>query len=100
VLGINPDAYHKSVAISPHLPTGWDHAAIYDLPVGNNSISFAVERLGNNAAYSITSGATDWKYTLKISGLTGHKYKLNGNLSTATDDEIEVKGRVNKIEVL
>ena len=100
VLGINPDAYNKSVVISPHLPSGWDHAAIYDLPVGSNSISFAMKRNADSAAYSITSVATGWSYTLEIKGLTGHKYKLNGNLFTANNDEIEVKGRVNKIEVL
>jgi len=100
VLGINPDAYHKLVVIAPHLPSGWNHAAIYDLAVGSNTISFDVEKRGNNALYLLTSVAADWSYSLKIKGLSGNKYKLNGKLLTATTDEIDLKGRVNKIEVL
>ncbi|TMI67632.1 MAG: hypothetical protein E6H09_23965 [Bacteroidetes bacterium] len=100
VLGISPDAYHKSVVITPHLPSDWNHAAIYDLPIGNNTISFAVERRGYNAVYSITSVAPGWKYSLKINGLTGHKYKINGKEFIAVADEIDLRGTVNRIELL
>ena len=44
VLGINPDAYNKSIVISPHLPGSWNNGAIYDLPVGTNTISFAIKK--------------------------------------------------------
>jgi glycogen debranching enzyme len=100
VLGIHPDAYHKSIVISPHVPTGWDHAAIYDLPVGTNTISFAVQKRGSLASYSITSLAPGWTYHLKIKGLTGKAYKFNGRVAIATSDEIEMKGTKNRIEVL
>ena len=100
VLGIKPDAYHKSVVITPHLPGDWNHAAIYDLPIGNNAISFAVERRGYHAVYSITSAAPGWKYSLKIKGLTGHKYKINGKEFIAMGDEIDLVGTVNRIELL
>jgi hypothetical protein len=99
-LGINPDAYNKSIVISPDLPGGWDNAAIYDLPVGNNTISFSINKNGRNTAYSLTSVAADWTYTLKIKGLAGNKYKLNDKVLTATADEIGLKGKVNKVEVL
>jgi len=99
VLGINPDAYNKSVLISPHLPTGWNKAAIYDLPVANNTISLSIEKNDGSTAYSLTSVAPDWMYTLKINGLMGKKYQLNGKVITATADEIKLKGKVNKIEV-
>jgi hypothetical protein len=100
VFGVNPDAYHKSVVIAPHLPSGWNQAAIFELPVGNNRISFRVQRHDNKATYSLTSVAADWNYTLKIKGLTGGRYKLNGRVITATSDEIQLKGRINKIDVL
>jgi hypothetical protein len=48
----------------------------------------------------LTSIAPGWTYTLKIKGLTGRKYKLNGKVITATADEIRLKDKVNKIEVL
>jgi glycogen debranching enzyme len=97
VLGINPDAYNKSIVISPHLPTGWHNAAIYDLPVGDNIISFAIKKSGSHTAYSLTSVVPDWTYTLKIKGLAGNKYKLNGKVFTASADEIELKGRTNEV---
>jgi hypothetical protein len=100
VLGISPDAYNKSIAISPHLPSAWDHAAIYDLPVGDNVISFVIKRNNSSTTYSVTSNAGDWKYTLKIKGLAGSKYKVNGKVLTATADEIELNGKMNNIEVL
>jgi hypothetical protein len=99
VLGINPEAYNKSIVISPHLPSSWDSGAVYDLPVGTNTISFSINKNGRNTAYSLMSVASDWTYTLKIKGLAGNKYKLNGKVLTAIADQIELKGRVNKVEV-
>jgi glycogen debranching enzyme len=99
-LGINPDAYNKSIVISPHLPNSWNTGAIYDLPVGTNTISFAVIRDGRNATYSLTSVAGDWTYKLEIKGLAGKTYMLNGKILNATTDEIDLKGKTNKVEVL
>jgi hypothetical protein len=97
VLGINPDAYNRSIVITPHLPTGWDDAAMYDLPVGNNIISFTIKKGRSNTIYSLTSVAPGWTYTLKIKGLAGNKYNLNGKVFRATADEIELKGKSNKV---
>ena len=100
VLGINPDAFNRSIVISPHLPTGWNHGAIYDLPVGNNSISWSIQKNGSHTTYSLTALAADWTYTLRIKGLSGKQYKLNGKIVTANTDEIMLKGKTNKVEVL
>lgn len=99
VLGINPDAYHKSIVIAPHLPKGWNNASIYDLPVGSNKLSFMVKKKGKYSVYSLLSVDTDWKYTLKIKGLGGKNYKLNGKLFKATSDQIVLKGKSNKVEI-
>jgi glycogen debranching enzyme len=99
VLGVNPDAYNKTILLSPHLPTGWNNAAIYDLPVGNNSVSFIILKNGNSTSYSLTTLASDWTYTLHIKGLAGKKYKLNDKVFIATADDIQLKGKVNKVEV-
>ncbi|MFL5740845.1 MAG: trehalase family glycosidase [Flavisolibacter sp.] len=97
--GIHPDAFNKSIVISPHLPTGWDHGAIYDLPIGNNTISFVLLKNGGTTSYSLTSVASGWKYTLHIKGLAGKSYLLNGKRFVATTDEIMLKGRANKVEL-
>jgi hypothetical protein len=85
--------------ISPHLPGSWNEGAIYDLPVGTNTISFAIKKNGGNTVYSLTSAAANWTCTLKIKGLAGNKYKLNGKVLAAASDDIELKGKVNKVEV-
>lgn len=100
VLGINPDAYNKSILISPHFPARWNKGAVYDLPVGHNTISFAVTKHGRTITYSLTSVASDWTYTLVIRGLGGHLYMLNGKVLTATADEVHLKGKINKVVVL
>ncbi|HYK46253.1 MAG TPA: hypothetical protein VEV83_13840, partial [Parafilimonas sp.] len=99
VLGINPDAYNKSITISPHLPTGWDHAAIYQLPVGGDTISLVIKNNNSSTTYSLTSNANDWRYRLEINGLAGSKYKVNGKVLTAAADEIELKGKANEVEI-
>ncbi|PWT71524.1 MAG: amylo-alpha-1,6-glucosidase [Bacteroidetes bacterium] len=99
-LGINPDAYNKSVVLSPHLPQGWNNAAIYDLPVGNNMISFDIKKHDGNVTYYLTSVDCDWAFKLVIKGLAGKRYVLNGKVISATTDEIELKGKTNKVTVL
>jgi len=99
VFGIHPDAYKKSMMISPHLPTDWNEVTVYNLPVGTNAISLAIKKNGRVTAYSLTSEDADWKYTLKIKGLAGNKYKMNGEALTAASDEIVLKGKVNKVEI-
>ena len=100
VLGINPDAYNKSILISPHFPGHWNKGAVYDLPVGHNTISFAVTKHGRTTTYSLTSVASDWTCILVIRGLGGHRYMLNGKVLTATADEVHLKGKINKVVVL
>jgi hypothetical protein len=100
VLGINPDAYSKSIVISPHLPGRWNRGAVYDLPVGLNTISFAVTKNGRNTTYSLTSVASDWTFNLVIKGLKGHRYILNQKVFTAMGDEVHLKGEINKVVLL
>ena len=87
------------MVISPHLPTGWNEAAVYDLPVGTNTVSLALKKSGRNTVYSLTSEAADWTYSLRIKGLAGNKYEMNGEVHTAASDEIALKGKVNKVEI-
>jgi Bacterial alpha-L-rhamnosidase 6 hairpin glycosidase domain len=100
VFGIHPDAYYKSILIAPHLPTGWNGGAIYDLPVGNNTISLAIRKHDSRTNYSLTSLQPNWTFTLHIKGLAGNKYKRNGKVFTAMSDEIKLTGKWNKVELL
>jgi glycogen debranching enzyme len=100
VFGLHPDAHNKTITFSPHLPSGWDDIKISELPVGNNTISFAVKKSSNGATYDFFFKEADWKYTLKLKGLRGSKYKLNGKTLTALSDEIQLGGKANSIVIL
>lgn len=100
VLGIKPDAFHKSIMISPNLPRGWDYAGIYDLPVGSNTISFIIRKKGKRTSYQLQSNDANWTYTIFMKGLAGKKYTLNHKVYTATTDRISLNGKFNGIEVL
>lgn len=98
VFGFQPDAHNKSITFTPNLPTGWDNIKISELPVGNNTVSFAVKKNGGSTEYAFSSKNADWKYKLKLKGLRGTKYVLNGRIFTANSDEIQLQGKVNNVK--
>jgi len=100
VFGVHPDAYHKTVAFSPHLPSAWNEIKISALPVGNNTISLSIKKSDNSITYDISSNNADWKYTLTHKGLRETKYTLNGKTLTAHSDEIEFSGKVNHMVIV
>jgi hypothetical protein len=100
VYGIHPSAYNKTITLAPNLPSGWNDISIFNLPVGNNSISFSIKKTEKEAEYNLSAQEADWKYMLKIKGLAGKKYELNGKTVTATSDEIVLSGKKNKVVVM
>jgi hypothetical protein len=100
IFGIQPHAYQKAVTFSPHLPSGWDNIKISELPVGSNTISFAVKKSVKGTEYHLSSENADWNFTLNLQNLRGTKYVLNGKTILADSDEIHLRGRSNTIMAL
>ncbi|MCY7423315.1 MAG: hypothetical protein LH478_16400, partial [Chitinophagaceae bacterium] len=100
VYGISPDAYNKVISFAPNLPSGWGNISISNLPVGTNNISFAIKKSGNGLEYHISSTEAGWVYALKLKGIAGTKYVLNGKKMTAASDEIKLSGKENKVVVM
>jgi hypothetical protein len=46
LLGIDVDVTRGRVTIAPHLPPTWDSVAVANVPVGRNTLSFAIRRTG------------------------------------------------------
>jgi glycogen debranching enzyme len=65
VFGIEPDAVHKTVVFTPHLPTGWENVSIKDLPVGANLVSFSRAKTGKGIEYRIQAKQGGWTVVLK-----------------------------------
>jgi len=60
IYGIQPEAYKKTLTLSPNLPSDWDFIEMKDLPVGNNKINnkdLILYRL-----YRILKGSTTKRY--------------------------------------
>ena len=99
IFGINPDAYHKKVIISPTLPASWNGMSLENQRVGSNSYDIQVNRTDGKITYTITSKEKDWTNLLRIKGLTGKSFELNGKTITATSDDIELTGTKNTIRL-
>ena len=100
VFGINPDAINRVITFTPNLPSEWDNISISNLPIGNNDLSFVVNKTVKGIEYNISSKETNWIFKLKLKGLKGAKYILNGKTKTAIADEIILKGKENKVVVM
>jgi hypothetical protein len=44
LFGLEINAQAAQIALSPHLPTDWDHAALRNCPVGNGRLAFSFEQ--------------------------------------------------------
>jgi glycogen debranching enzyme len=47
LFGLEPDALHRTLRLSPHLPAAWDRAALRNVPLGNSRMDVELERQGN-----------------------------------------------------
>lgn len=97
VFGISPDAYNKKVLISPSLPASWSEIKLENQRVGSNIYDIRIEKKNGKTTYVLKSKESDWNTILKIKGLTGKAYELNGEIKEAISDEIILIGTENTI---
>ncbi|MCC8094289.1 MAG: hypothetical protein LIP05_02360 [Tannerellaceae bacterium] len=97
MFGITPDAYHKEVIISPALPTSWKEAKLENQRIGSNRYDIEISRSGGKTIYLIKSQEANWKNIIRIKGLSGKEYELNGKTMLATGDDILLTGTENQI---
>jgi hypothetical protein len=97
ILGVEPDAPHKTVVFDPHLPTGWEDVAIDDLPVGKNLISFSRARSGKGIEYVIRAREPGWRFVLKDAGPATAVYYLNGKRVAADSSGLRMSGTLNRV---
>ena len=64
--GIKPDAYKKSISISPNMPSDWKDASIDNVRIGSNSFSLAVSRKSDHKEYIIRQTLADWTVIVDV----------------------------------
>ena len=99
VFGIIPDAYSKTVIINPSLPTSWNEMSLENQKVGSNLYDIQISKSNGKIEYKIKSKEENWNNTLRIKGLSGRSYELNGKKETAATDDILLTGKENTIRL-
>jgi glycogen debranching enzyme len=64
--GIKPEAFDKTVFVSPNIPTEWKDAAIENVPIGNNLLSLAVSLKDGYKEYSVSQTLPGWKVIIDV----------------------------------
>lgn len=85
--GIVPQAYNKTIFLSPSMPASWKEAAIDRVKVGNNSLSLKVTQKEDHVEYRIQQTQPDW--TIKFDVTTSKKILVNNN---QVDNEAIIDG--------
>jgi hypothetical protein len=99
VLGVLPDAVHKTVTFQPHLPSGWEDVSIQDLPVRSNRVSFVRAKTDKGIEYRIDSKESGWNFVLKEKRSPDARYYLNGTPIVPDSSGIRMSGRTNQVLV-
>lgn len=90
IFGVTPNAYHKKVVFEPHLPSGWNHIKVSDLPIGTNIFSLEISKNDKETVYIISSKDEGWDCTLLLPGDSEKDYSINGEKKTTQDQKIQL----------
>ena len=67
--GFQPEAYNKTLNLSPKFPSDWEDASINNVKVGENSFSLSMKREQQEITYTITQTG-DWEIIFQTDGLS------------------------------
>ena len=74
--GIQPQAFNKSVVISPSMPTTWKDALIENVVVGENNIDISIKAQVDHCELHITQTAPGW--TIQLDTRQAKRIIVNG----------------------
>src|SRR5262249_40027487 len=69
VFGVQADALTRTVLFDPHVPAGWGHVSLEDLPIGSNVVSFSRDSTRSGVEYVVDARESDWTFVLRGSAL-------------------------------
>ena len=58
LLGLDFDALHHTLRLSPHLPASWSGVRVHEVPLGDTKLELDMEREGNDLVVHATSRAS------------------------------------------
>jgi hypothetical protein len=54
LFGLDWDALHHKLNVSPHLPADWDHATLHNVPLGSERVDVDYRRAGDHLTVQVT----------------------------------------------
>ncbi len=99
IFGIQPDAYNKRIVIAPQFPADWQHAAIENVPIGDDLLTFKREASDGEVRYLFSLQKGTWPIEFKPLPETGKRYYLNGQLIDGETTTIRMNERNNELIV-
>ena len=74
--GIQPQAFNKTVVISPSMPSAWKDASIQNVVVGDNHLDISIKTKDAHQEIHITQTAPGW--TIQLDTREAKNIKVNG----------------------
>ena len=88
--GVQPQAFDKTVVISPSMPSSWTEASIQNVVVGDNHLGISISTKNDHQEIHITQTAPGW--TIQLDTHKAKRIILNGK-------EIEMSTSQHKLDL-
>jgi hypothetical protein len=88
--GIQPQAFNKTVVISPSMPSSWKEASIQDVVVGDNHLDISISMKNDHQEIHVTQTAPGW--TIQLDTRETKRMMVNGK-------EIALSKSQHKVEL-
>lgn len=102
--GIRPEAYQKTITVSPLLPTKLTYGKIEKVAIGNNEFSLSYSQNLNSDSYKLSQKLAIWKIVFTQSKGKYSKWVLNGKQLkpkiVADLEVVEFYGKVNELVLI
>ena len=102
--GIRPEAYQKTITVSPLLPTKLTYGKIEKVAIGNNEFSLSYSQNLNSDSYKLSQKLAIWKIVFTQSKGKYSKWVLNGKQVkpkiVADLEVVEFYGKVNELVLI
>lgn len=98
--GIHPQAFEKTIVLTPDLPAAWKTASIENVKIGHNSISINITRAADHIDYRMQQTHGDWTILFNITG--AKKIIVNNqvvDLNTIENNYLKLTGNTTHLMV-
>lgn len=90
ILGVWPEAYDKTIRLSPQLPEEWDRMSVRRLRIGDNFIDLNIRKEKGNYMIEYTSDQEGWIIDLCVPQMKGKLVQIGNEMRKVEDGVIRL----------